>query len=1296
MTFPFETCPSPGGSAGTHCHSRSVRAHGRVARGGGPGRRPVGCAVSLVGLAVLVAALWGSPSWAQDPPAEPESAVVGGSVVTLTYGTALDERSVPAAGAFSVTVAGWTRDVESVEVDGDTVRLGLASVVQAGSTVALDYTAPAVNPLRESGGGPSVADLDGRSVEYTTHIHRQLAVAEQYRLGGVWSDGETMWVGKIQPHGSNHYLRAFDVSTGLRDRAKEVRITTGVDARTDITGLWSDGDYMWVLIADFGERAARIYAYRLNPGASDHGRRSPSRDIELQYASPYSNWSPGGIWSDGETMWVANATSDESIDYAAQVWAYRMNPGGADHGRVLRDKEMLLLDGLPAAGNTDPQGLWSDGETLWVMDGGNCGGVLLAGRFCHAYAYMLNPGAENHGRRVPSREFTLDMRRHPDTITGEEGKGFERKWPQLIAGTWSDGSTIWVQGRGKLAGGHFPTPEYGDKQVIGVPLPLYVRSARVDGAELVLAYNDMLDASSVPPAGAFSVTVNGSARTVSSVQVDGERVLLTLASAVGLGDAVELSYTSPGTNPLKSTGGYTRQRTFSADPDWVTNPADDLDGERVANLTSAVIAASSGLSSTSVGGLWADGEVLWVVEDESNKLLSYRLDTASAGTTVTLAAANSDPAGVWSGGDRVWVADHADDKIYAYDAAGTAVPAEDISTLATAGNNDPRGIWSDGTVMWVADRGDRRVYAYLVGDGARVEGREVALDPDNADAHGAWSDGATLWVADRADAKLYAYSLVGSAHADGARREIVAGVRVPGWDVALPDGVAATGLWANADAVWVADDQTDTVQAYPIRGVSVAPRFTLGRDPRDSRYPKRSGPLDAVAFEVALDTAVDDDVGRPVAAVSAVGSPITYSVGGDDRSDFDIDGSTGQLSAAKVLDFTDGPSYSLVVVATDGEGRTDRAKVVVTTPSPVLDSLTVDDDEVEIEYSRPLDEGSVPGTGAYTVDVSGSTVEVTGVDVGGDTVTVTIGARLWSFDEVRVTYAAPAAGAVRAAGEDGEQARSFTSPAGPQSHEQPDRQLAGPREHVVRRNHPVGGHPDRLHPPEQRRPSVGNRPPGAVPRRKQGHQPAGRLQSRRGGVVGRRHGVGGEPGITLAARLHPGGRPGPGQGHQAALGERLASGHLVRRQRHVGRRPSRQPDGQQDLRLRPGRRRLAVAAGHRSRLQQAPHRPLVRWCDAVGRRLGRQEGVRLQAGNRAPGLGQGFHHIGAALGPVVRRDRHVDIPQHQPRPLSGAPPDGGCGDGSDVCVQPDGEVPRREPLRCGGCAIAGAGGGRRP
>ena len=158
----------------------------------------------------------------------------------------------------------------------------MASVVQAGSTVALDYTAPTQNPLRESGGGPGVADLDGHSVSYTTHIYEGLAVDEDYRLGGVWSDGDTMWVGKLdnRRNGSNNYLRAYDLSTGLRDSTKDLQITAGLSRDSHIRGLWSDGDYMWVSISTTGA-SAKIYAYRMNPGGHGHGNRASSRDIQI-------------------------------------------------------------------------------------------------------------------------------------------------------------------------------------------------------------------------------------------------------------------------------------------------------------------------------------------------------------------------------------------------------------------------------------------------------------------------------------------------------------------------------------------------------------------------------------------------------------------------------------------------------------------------------------------------------------------------------------------------------------------------------------------------------------------------------------------------------------------------------------------------------------------------------------------------------------------------------------------------------------------------------------------------------
>ena len=58
-----------------------------------------------------------------------------------------------------------------------------------------------------------------------------------------------------------------------------------------------------------------------------------------------------------------------------------------------------------------------------------------------------------------------------------------------------------------------------------------------------------------PAASAFTVSVNSSARTVSSVSVSGTKVFLTLASPVVYGDVVTVAYNKPATNPLQTPSG---------------------------------------------------------------------------------------------------------------------------------------------------------------------------------------------------------------------------------------------------------------------------------------------------------------------------------------------------------------------------------------------------------------------------------------------------------------------------------------------------------------------------------------------------------------------------------------------------------------------------------------------------------------------------------------------------------------------------------------------------------------------
>ena len=76
------------------------------------------------------------------------SAAVNGATLTVAFDESLDGTSVPAPGAFTVTVAGSARAVASggVSVAGTTVTLRLASAVTNGQAVTVAYTQPDKQP----------------------------------------------------------------------------------------------------------------------------------------------------------------------------------------------------------------------------------------------------------------------------------------------------------------------------------------------------------------------------------------------------------------------------------------------------------------------------------------------------------------------------------------------------------------------------------------------------------------------------------------------------------------------------------------------------------------------------------------------------------------------------------------------------------------------------------------------------------------------------------------------------------------------------------------------------------------------------------------------------------------------------------------------------------------------------------------------------------------------------------------------------------------------------------------------
>ena len=96
--------------------------------------------------------------------------MVDGTTLTLTFDEALDAGQVPDKSAFSVTVAGSARGVDTVGVSGSVVTITLVAAVFAGEAVTVDYTAPTGGPAvgLQDLAGNAVGSFSGRSVTNNT------------------------------------------------------------------------------------------------------------------------------------------------------------------------------------------------------------------------------------------------------------------------------------------------------------------------------------------------------------------------------------------------------------------------------------------------------------------------------------------------------------------------------------------------------------------------------------------------------------------------------------------------------------------------------------------------------------------------------------------------------------------------------------------------------------------------------------------------------------------------------------------------------------------------------------------------------------------------------------------------------------------------------------------------------------------------------------------------------------------------------------------------------------------------
>ncbi len=132
---------------------------------------------------------------------------------------------------------------------------------------------------------------------------------------GIWSDGSTMWVLDDR----DDALFGYDLASGelLAEYALH-------DDNDTPHGIWSDGVGVWV--SDHNDK--RLFAYRLpaleeEDTSADEDVADEEEDLELERVtdeefkklSGASNNSPRGLWSDGDVMYVADASDGKVYTY---------------------------------------------------------------------------------------------------------------------------------------------------------------------------------------------------------------------------------------------------------------------------------------------------------------------------------------------------------------------------------------------------------------------------------------------------------------------------------------------------------------------------------------------------------------------------------------------------------------------------------------------------------------------------------------------------------------------------------------------------------------------------------------------------------------------------------------------------------------------------------------------------------------------------------------------------------------------------------------------------------------------
>jgi uncharacterized repeat protein (TIGR02059 family) len=500
------------------------------------------------------------------------------SLLEMTYDQALSN-IVPVTAAFTVQVNSIPINVSSVAISGTSVLLTLSSPIVYGDIITVAYTKPASNPLQVATGGQA-ENISAQPV--TNNVNSVIPIVPAYVSSVIESDAPSELeitfdqpLSNIVPIASAFRVRVNSLTRGVS--------SVVISGTTVILTLASPVVYGNVVTVAYTKQTNNPLQTPSGGQAETFSAQAVTNNvisvIPVYVSSDIENATPSllEITYDLDLANIIPAISSFTVRVNSVI---RTISSVAISG----PKVLLTLSGPVVYGNVVTVAYSRPaGNRLQSVSGGQAATLsaqTVTNNVNPVIPYYVSSVIQNAAPAIVEMTYNLNL-----VNISPAGSAFSvmvNSVSRPVSIVAISGTKVFLTLESPVVYGDVVTvsyvvPDINPLQTVSgawaetisaqtvsnnvdpvTPVDLsYVRSFIENSSPglLEMVYNFNM-ANIVPDASAFTVMVNSISTTVNSVIIDGNEVLLTLASEVAAGDVVTVSYSKPVINPLQSiTGG---------------------------------------------------------------------------------------------------------------------------------------------------------------------------------------------------------------------------------------------------------------------------------------------------------------------------------------------------------------------------------------------------------------------------------------------------------------------------------------------------------------------------------------------------------------------------------------------------------------------------------------------------------------------------------------------------------------------------------------------------------------------